>query len=242
MRFILALLLRRLTSRFRSNADLEIELLVARQQLAIYQRSVRRPRLRLRDRLFWCGLSRLWSRWKDVLVIVKPATVIAWRRRKFRQYWAQLSGRPGPGRPPIPQEIQDLIRQMSAANVLWDAPRIKSELHMLGIDVAKSTVERYLVKRPQPASPTWRAFRANHVPSLVSIDFLVVPTVRNHIRYVFVVLAHLRRRIRPLRQHGAPDRGVDGAADRGGVPLGRGTALPDPRPRLPPAATASGAA
>jgi len=74
MRFVLALLLRLLTSRFRSNADLEIELLVARQQLAIYQRSVRRPRLRRRDRLFWGGLSRLWSRWQDVLVIVKPAT------------------------------------------------------------------------------------------------------------------------------------------------------------------------
>jgi hypothetical protein len=83
---------------------------------------------------------------------------------------------------------------MSAANVLWGAPRIKSELHMLGIDVAKSTVERYLVQRPKPASPTWRAFLANQVPSLGSIDFFVVPTVRNHILYVFVVLAHLRRR------------------------------------------------
>ena len=105
MRFILALLLRLLTSRLRSNANLEIELLVARQQLAIYQRSVRRPRLRLRDRLFWCGLSRFWSRWKDVLVIVKPATVIAWRRRKFRAYWARLSGRRDPGRPQVAKEI-----------------------------------------------------------------------------------------------------------------------------------------
>ena len=128
-------------------------------------------------------------------VIVKPATVIAWRRRKFREYWAKLSGRPGPGRPPIPQEIQDLIRQMSAANVTWGSPRLKSELHMIGIEVAKSTIERYMVQRPKPASPTWRAFLANHVPSLVSIDFFVVPTVRNHILYVFVVLAHLRRRI-----------------------------------------------
>jgi transposase InsO family protein len=196
MRFILALLLRLLTTRLRSNAeDLETELLVARQQLAFYQRSIPRPRLRLRDRLFWIWLSRLWSRWREVLVIVKPATVIAWRRRKFREYWAKLSGQHGPGRPPVPKEIQDLIRQMSEANVLWGAPRIKSELRMLGIEVAKSTIERYMVKRPKPASPTWRAFLANHVPSLVSIDFFVVPTVRNRILYVFVVLAHLRRRI-----------------------------------------------
>ena len=196
MRFILALLLRLLISRLRSNArDDEIELLVARQQLAIYQRSVARPRLRLRDRLFWCWLSRLWSGWREVLVVVKPATVIAWRRRKFREYWAKLSGRPGPGRPPVSQEIQDLIRQMSAANVTWRSPRIRSELRTLGIAVAKSTVERYMVKRPKPASPTWRAFLANHVCCLASIDFFVVPTVRNRVLYVLVILAHLRRRV-----------------------------------------------
>ncbi|MBI5487735.1 MAG: hypothetical protein HY905_10420 [Deltaproteobacteria bacterium] len=79
----LAFLLRLVTSPFRATVDLEIEVLVLRQQLAIYQRSIPRPRLRLRDRLFWCSLSRLWSRWKEALVIVKPSTVIAWRRRKL---------------------------------------------------------------------------------------------------------------------------------------------------------------
>ena len=191
----LAFLLRLVTAPFRAGFDREVEVLVLRQQLAIYQRSVPRPRLRLRDRLFWCWLSRLWSRWKDVLVIVRPATVIAWRRRKFREYWAKLSGRPGPGRPPVPKEIQDLIRRMSEMNVTWGSPRIVSELRMVGIEVAKSTVERYMLKRPKPASPTWRAFLANHVACLASIDFFVVPTMRNRILYAFVVLAHLRRRI-----------------------------------------------
>jgi putative transposase len=121
--------------------------------------------------------------------------VIAWRRRKFREYWAKLSGRPGPGRPPVPKEIQDLIRRMSEMNVTWGSPRIVSELRMLGIEVAKSTVERHMLKRPKPASPTWRAFLANHVACLASIDFFTVPTLRNRVLYVFVVLAHLRRRI-----------------------------------------------
>ena len=191
----LVFLLRLLASPFRSNLDLEIEVLALRQQLAVCQRSIPQPRLRLRDRLFWTSLSRLWSRWKDVLVIVKPSTVIAWRRRKFREYWAKLSGRPGPGRPPVPQEIQDLIRRVSKMNVTWGSPRIVSELRMLDILVAKSTVERYMVKRPKPASPTWRAFLANHVSCLASIDFFVVPTVRNRVLFVFVVLAHLRRRV-----------------------------------------------
>jgi putative transposase len=191
----LAFLLRLVTSPLRADLDREIELLALRQQLAVYQRSIPRPRLRLRDRLFWTSLSRLWSRWREVLVIVKPSTVIAWRRRKFREYWAKLSGRPGPGRPPVPKEIQDLIRRMSEMNVTWGSPRIVSELRMLGIEVAKSTVERYMLKRPKPASPTWRAFLANHVACLASIDFFVVPTVRNRVLYVCVLLAHLRRRV-----------------------------------------------
>jgi hypothetical protein len=99
MRLIVALLLRLLTSRLRSNArDLEMELLVARQQLAAYQRSVPRPRLGLRDHRFWIWLSRFWSGWKQALVVVKLATVIAWRRRKFRAYRAKLSAKRGRGR------------------------------------------------------------------------------------------------------------------------------------------------
>ena len=98
---------------------------------------------------------RLWSGWREVLVVVKPATVVAWRRRKFREYWAKLSGRPGPGRPPVSQENQDPIRQMSSANVTWGSPRIRSELRTLGIAVAKSTVERYMVKRGEFHTFVW---------------------------------------------------------------------------------------
>jgi len=130
-----------------------------------------------------------------VFVIVKPSTVIAWRRRRFAQFWAKLGAHRGPGRPPVPREIQDLIRQMSSANVCLGSLRIRSELRMLGIEVAKSTVERYVVKRPKPASPTWRAFLANHVACLVLIDFFTVSTVRNRVLYVFVASAHLRRRV-----------------------------------------------
>ena len=82
MRFILALLVRLLTSRFRSNADPEIQLLVARQRLAVYRRSLPRPRLRLRDRLFWIWLSRLWSGWREALVIVTEHPTAAWTARQ----------------------------------------------------------------------------------------------------------------------------------------------------------------
>jgi len=95
----------------------------------------------------------------------------------------------------VPEEIRALIRKMSEANISWGSPRIVGELRKLGIDVAKSTVEKYRVRSRKPSSPTWKAFLNNHVRDLASIDFFVVPTVRNKVLFVLVVLAHHRRRV-----------------------------------------------
>jgi transposase InsO family protein len=84
---------------------------------------------------------------------------------------------------------------MSSANPFWGAPRILGELSKIGIVVAKSTVEEYMVRRRKPPSPTWRAFLENHVTEIVAIDFFIVPTVRHRILYVFLVLAHDRHRV-----------------------------------------------
>ena len=117
---------------FRFRASLQMENLALRHQLGVLQRSCRRPS----DRIFWSWLSRVWSSWQDALVIVQPATVIAWRRRKFREYWTRLS-RPGKlGRPTVPREVRDLIRRMSSANPLAGAPRIVGELRKIGIHLA----------------------------------------------------------------------------------------------------------
>ncbi len=84
---------------------------------------------------------------------------------------------------------------MSSANPRWGSPRIVGELAKLGIHVAKATAERYMVRPKKPPSPTWRAFLDNHVKDLVSVDFFVVPTVTFRVLFVFIVLAHARRRI-----------------------------------------------
>jgi putative transposase len=125
-------------------------------------------------------------------VIVTPDTVLRWHRRRFREHWAQLSGRPRGGRPPINAEIAALIRRMAAMNPLWGAPRIHGELMKLGIEVAERTVSRLIPRRRSPPSQTWRTFLANHVPNLVSLDFFTVPTAGLR---VLVVLAHHRRRV-----------------------------------------------
>jgi len=195
MTTILAALISFVVNAFRSRAALHMENLALRHQLAVYQRATRRPRLKPADRILWSWIAQLLPRWRELLVIVRPMTVIAWQRRRFRGHWSRLCRSGKPGRPTVAREVRDLIRWMSAANPLWGAPRIVGELRKIGIEVAKSTVERYRIRPRRPASPTWMAFLKNHGAEMVSIDFFVVPTVRFHILYVFLILAHDRRRV-----------------------------------------------
>jgi len=192
---MLALIASFVCSLFASRSHLHLENLALRHRLAVYQRMSKRPKLRDRDRLLWSVLSRLIGDWRELLVIVKPRTVIEWRRRRFRDYWRRLSQRKSPGRPMLPPEIRALIRQMSSANVLWGAPRIVGELAKLGIEVAESSVAKYMVKKTGPASPTWTAFLRTHLRDMISVDFFVVPTIRNQVLYVCLVLSNERRRV-----------------------------------------------
>jgi hypothetical protein len=121
--------------------------------------------------------------------------VIAWQQQRFLDHWRCLSEPGTPGRPAIAKEIRALIQDMWQANPTWGAPRIVGELHKLGIDVAKSTVEKYHVRLCKPPLPPWKAFLNNHVKDLVSLDFFVVPTVTRKVLFVLVIMAHERRRV-----------------------------------------------
>jgi putative transposase len=180
---------------FRSRESLRLEHLALRHQLAVYQQMSHRPQLRPSDRVFWAWLARLWPGWQDALAFVQPHTVIAWQKKRFREHWRRLSHRGTPGRPPVAKEVCDLIREMSRAIPTWGAPRIVGELRKLGIEVAKSTVEKYRLRPRQPLSPTGKAFLKNHVTDLIALDFFVVPTVTHKILFVLVILAHERRRV-----------------------------------------------
>ena len=97
------------------------------------------------------------------------------------------------GRPGLGREVVSLIRRMAQGNVTWGAPRIRNELAKLGIEVAVSTVAKYMPRRRMPPSPTWRAFLENHLKDLVALDFFVVPTATFRVLFGLVVLAHHRR-------------------------------------------------
>ena len=124
-------ILRSFLALFRSRRDQALVELALRQQLAVYARRHRRPRLSPLDRAFWVALVHLWPRWKQALVIVKPDTVVRWHREGFRRYWRSIS-MPGPGRPRISEETRDLILRMAIENG-WRARRIQGELSKLGV-------------------------------------------------------------------------------------------------------------
>jgi hypothetical protein len=137
MKPVLLSLLSALKSTARSRLSLQLEILALQHQLAVYQRAPRRPRLKPADRILWAWLAKRWAGWREALVFVKPETVIAWQRKRFRDHWTRLSRRRKPGRPPIAKEVRNLIRRMSTANPGWGSPRILGELGKLGIEIAK---------------------------------------------------------------------------------------------------------
>jgi len=173
---------------------LALENLALRQQLAMYRRTRPRPAVRWADRLFWVGLRRAWTDWRPALVIVRPATVVAWHRRGFSWYWTWRSHSTG-GRPRVNGDLRRLIGEMAEANPLWGAPRIHGELAKLGLAVSERTVSRLMPRRRRPPSQTWRTVLQNHASALVALDFFTVPTLTGRVLFVLVVLAHERRRI-----------------------------------------------
>lgn len=138
-------------------AALATENLALRQQLSVLRRQSRRPQLNDRDRLFWVFMKVLWPRWREVLQIVTPETVVRWHRNGFRYYWRWKS-RPKGGRKKVDREIRQLIQRMAHENPTWGAPRIQSELALLGYVVAESTVAKYIPPPSRRPSMGWNTF------------------------------------------------------------------------------------
>jgi len=120
---------------FRSREELLLENLALRQQLLALPTQRPRHRITALHKAFWVVLRRLWSGWKQPLVLVTPKTVVAWHRAGFRLYWRWISRarQMGGGRKPVSKQVRALIFRMAAENPTWGAPRIHGELLKLGL-------------------------------------------------------------------------------------------------------------
>src|SRR2546427_692905 len=182
-----------------SPAALAAENLFLRKQLALYQERQVTPRRATdatRLALLWLGR---WCDWRQALAVVQPATFLRWHRQGFRLFWRWKSQS---GRPPIPVDLQALIRRMAQDNPTWGEERIANELLLkLGLRVSPRTIRKYLPKRLNPGrghrttTQRWRTFVRNHTQAIVACDFCVVVTATFRLLYVLVIMDHATRRI-----------------------------------------------
>jgi hypothetical protein len=116
---LISALLISLAASFRSRrAALRLEILALRHQIGVLQRSVKRPKLTIADRLLWAWLCSAWQDWRAGVVVMKASTVLGWQREGFRLFWTWKIRRGEPGRPAVPKEVRELIRTMSRENPL----------------------------------------------------------------------------------------------------------------------------
>src|SRR6266702_2586014 len=193
---LVADILRWLRLAFRSSQSIQAENLFLRRQLALYiERGVKPRRIDPAMRIGLTLLSRLFD-WCGALAVVRPETLIRWHRAGWKLFW-RLKSRPG--RPPIPVELQALIRRISNENPSWGEERIANELLLkLGIRVSPRTVNKYLPGRPRgrPRDDLrWSTFLRLHAQGIIACDFLVAVTATFRLLYVFVVIEHHSRRL-----------------------------------------------
>src|SRR6266702_4255685 len=188
-------ILRWLWLAFRSSQSIQAENLFLRRQLALYiERGVKPRRIDAATRIALTVLSRLFD-WRDALAVVRPETLIRWHRAGWRLFWSMKSR---PGRPPIPVQLQALIRRIANENPSWGEERIANELLLkLGIRVSPRTVNKYLPRCPggRPRGDLrWSTFLRLHAQGIIACDFFVVATATFRLLYVFVVIEHHSRR------------------------------------------------
>lgn len=182
----------------RSRTELVLENALLRQQLIVLNRHTKRPALSWRDRALFVLLASKLRTWKQSLLIVRPDTVLRWHRELFRRIWRRKSrSQSKPGRPPLSDDVVSLIKRMASENHTWGAKRIRGELKKLGIEVAKSTIQRYLrdVRGPLASKQTWATFLRNHASQIWACDFVQTYDAFFRAVFVFVIIELGSRRV-----------------------------------------------
>ena len=182
----------------RGDAAKDLEILVLRHQLAVLRRQSTRPKLEPGDRALLAAVSRVLPRSRWSCFFVTPETLLRWHRRLVAGAWTYPHR--GPGRPPLDQELQQLIVRLARENPRWGYQRIQGELLHLGVrlsaTVIRTTLRRHgLDPAPRRAATTWRAFLRQQAAGIVACDFFTVDTVWLRRLYVLFFIELDTRRV-----------------------------------------------
>jgi len=180
---LLRLLIARLGLLLLAGDKRDAEILALRHQIDVLGRQVDWPRFTPTDRTILALLSRALDRRRldQVLLVVKPATVIGWHRRLVARHWTQPP-QARRGRPPTPTELRRLVLRLYAENPTWGYRRIHGEVRRLGHRIAASTVWKILRHAGRPpcpdrSGPSWSEFITSQARTIVATDFFCVDTL-----------------------------------------------------------------
>jgi putative transposase len=182
----------------RDQAAKDLELLVLRHQLTVLRRQLPRPKLEPADRALLAAVSRVLPRSRWSCFLVRPETLLHWHRRLIAGAWTYPHRQTG--RPPLDQDIQQLIIRMARENPTWGYQRIKGELLQLGVQVSataiRTTLRRHrLDPAPRRAATSWQAFLRRQAAGIVACDFFTVDTIWLRRLYVLFFIEHQTRRV-----------------------------------------------
>ena len=168
--------------RFFIKNDLERENMILRKENQILKRKQKKPNIRNIDRCFFISIYRVYKELLDELVIVKPATILAWHRKLSKKKWDYSNRKQG--RPPISEETKKLIIEIKKNNPRWGCRKIKGELKKLGIRVSKDTILKVLRKNGFPPDKkdyrsrlSWHDFIKSHYQRFWACDFFMIETL-----------------------------------------------------------------
>ena len=184
---------------FKSKKQLSIQNCLQKKEIEILLRQNQKKRLNIfhSDRIILSVINAA-GHIKETISIVKPETVLRWQRELIKKFWT-FKTKNRVGRPPVPNEIKQLILNMKDDNLYWGNKKIQGELLKLGITLDDKTIRNILAdfrrRGKVRKSLTWRKFLTLQIHSIYAMDFFTIDTVLGQRYFVFFLLHHATREI-----------------------------------------------
>ena len=196
---LLTFLFRLIFNSGKSKNELLLHIFLQQKELEILKRKQGRRRIRFlpSDRIVFAILNRV-GHLQERLTLVKPETVLGWQRQLVKHFWT-FKSKKRIGRPPVSNEIKQLVLAMKNDNLFWGYKKIQGELKKLDIHLDKKTIRNILNKFRRKGkikqSLSWEQFLRLQIHSLYATDFFTIDTILHQRYYVYFMIYHKTREI-----------------------------------------------